>query len=442
MSFATRAAPSHGRHRIGLSLALAVSAMVASQLRAADPPVPPQVVDASTMTGKVMCGYQGWFNTPDDGAGRGWVHWGRKPLGPGDASFDLWPDVSELGPDERFATGFKYPDGRVAEVYSAYNPKTVARHFKWMRDYGIDGVFLQRFVSGVGKPDVMSHYERVLSNVRAGAEQYGRAWGMMYDLSGTRSDQIQKVYDDWKLLVDRDHITRDKQYIHQNGKPIVVLWGLGFADGRDPLLDAGPKLIDWLKRDPTYGGNTVMIGVPGNWRTTDTAAVPLAKFQRMLLAADIIQPWSVGSFNTIDGAIKKAQNTWAPDQQWCLAHGKQFMPVVFPGFTWHNLKSKRQKAPSDQIPRLGGRFLWTQYLQAKQLGVPMVYQAMFDEVDEGTAIFKVNSAVVPDGQGKSEFVSLHGLPSDFYLKLVGEATRLIRGEITPDQERLISPDRP
>jgi hypothetical protein len=33
---------------------------------------------------------------------------------------------------------------------------------------------------------------------------------------------------------------------------------------------------------------------------------------------------------------------------------------------------------------------------------------------------------------------MHGLPSDFYLKLVGEATQLIRGEITPDQESLIS----
>ena len=31
-------------------------------------------VDTRTLTGKVMSGYQGWFNTPDDGAGRGWVH--------------------------------------------------------------------------------------------------------------------------------------------------------------------------------------------------------------------------------------------------------------------------------------------------------------------------------------------------------------------------------
>ena len=56
----------------------------------------------------------------------------------------------------------------------------------------------------------------------------------------------------------------------------------------------------------------------------------------------------------------------------------------------------------------------------------MVYVAMFDEVDEGTAIFKcVND--VPIGQ-KSKFVTFEGLPGDFYLKMVGDATKLIRSE--------------
>ena len=65
-------------------------------------------VDTSTLTGKVMCGYQGWFNAPGDGAERGWVHWTKRggPLGPGNAKIDLWPDISELGAEERFPTGF------------------------------------------------------------------------------------------------------------------------------------------------------------------------------------------------------------------------------------------------------------------------------------------------------------------------------------------------
>jgi hypothetical protein len=56
---------------------------------------------------------------------------------------------------------------------------------------------------------------------------------------------------------------------------------------------------------------------------------------------------------------------------------------------------------------------------------------MFDEVDEGTAIFKcTNDPPV----GESQFVTYEGLPSDFYLRLVGQAARMIRGEIPPSDD--------
>lgn len=46
--------------------------------------------------GLVMAGYQGWFNTPGDGSGRGWHHYnGREGFRPGSCSVDLWPEVSE-----------------------------------------------------------------------------------------------------------------------------------------------------------------------------------------------------------------------------------------------------------------------------------------------------------------------------------------------------------
>ena len=50
-------------------------------------------VDTITLSNKVMCGYQGWFNAEGDGAERGWVHWTKRrgPLGPGNAKIDLWP---------------------------------------------------------------------------------------------------------------------------------------------------------------------------------------------------------------------------------------------------------------------------------------------------------------------------------------------------------------
>ena len=393
------------------------------------------VVPNISMTGKVMSGYQGWFNAPTDGANRGWRHWAGGTPQPGNASVDLWPDMSETGPDERFATGFKHKDGRVAEVYSAYKEKTVLRHFKWMRDYGLDGVFLQRFIGEVSNESGRNHFNAVLSSARKGAKEYGRVYGVMYDLSGMRAGGADTLINDWKSLYDATKLTTDGRYVRHNNKPVVVLWGLGFTEGGRPaLLEDGLKIVNFLKSDPVYGGNIVMLGVPYTWRTTDQPAVPFAKMEQLLLAADIISPWAVGRPSTPAQVVRNADQILKPDLDWCKAHGKEYMPVVFPGFSWFNLR--KGTTSSNQIPRLGGQFLWAQYTEAKRVGATMVYQAMFDEVDEGTAIFKVTNDI-PDGEGQSQFTTLEGLPSDFYLKLVGQGTRLIRGEIKAEDDTLV-----
>ena len=85
-----------------------------------------------------MCGYQGWFGAPGDGSQDDrWRHWtkGGGPLADGNAKIDLWPDISELSPAERFKTELKLPDGQTAQVFSSYVKATVLRHFLWMRDY-------------------------------------------------------------------------------------------------------------------------------------------------------------------------------------------------------------------------------------------------------------------------------------------------------------------
>ena len=386
-------------------------------------------VDTRTMTGKVLCGYQGWFAAEGDGCGRGWYHWhGRQGFKPGSCKIDLWPDVSELDADERYATPFLRADGRPAEVYSAFNSKTVIRHFKWMQDYGIDGVFVQRFAGEVFGDKGLRQFNVVLQNCRQGANLYGRAYAVMYDMSGIRSEQIDRVMDDWRLLVDRMQVTRDKAYLHHKGKPVVAVWGFGFNDGRKYTVADGLRLVKFLKDDAKYGGCTVMLGVPTYWRTLSRDCVSDPAMHELVLAGDVISPWTVGRYRTPEEAARYAKDTLAADVAWCRERGKECLPVVFPGFSWHNMKPE---SPTNQIPRLGGRFLWTQFAEAKRAGATMVYQAMFDEVDEGTAIFKcTNDPPV----GESQFVTYEGLPSDFYLRLVGRATQMIRGKIPLSDE--------
>ena len=91
--------------RTGVAAVVGVMAVVAPLLRAEERG--PAVVDASTMTRKVLAGYQGWFGCPGEGVSRGWRHWSRdgRRISPETVTFEMWPDVSELEADERFDFG-------------------------------------------------------------------------------------------------------------------------------------------------------------------------------------------------------------------------------------------------------------------------------------------------------------------------------------------------
>ncbi len=148
---------------------------------------------------------------------------------------------------------------------------------EWMKEYGIDGAFVQRFAVSTLRPESLNHCNTVLAHCREGANRYGRTYAVMYDLSGLRAGQVQQVIDDWKLLVDRMRIGRDKgdrAYLHHRGKPVVAVWGIGFNDGRKYSLEECERLVRFLKQDPQYGGSTVMVGVPTGWRTLDRDSVP------------------------------------------------------------------------------------------------------------------------------------------------------------------------
>src|SRR5258707_4703813 len=128
-------------------------------------------VDPSTLDNKVLIGYQGWFTCPEDGSGR-WTHWSRGAPSPETLTVDLYPDVSELGADERCAIPGMTIAGKPAYLFSSRNPKTVSRHFQWMKQYGLDGVLVQRFIGETRRK--RAEGDVVLKNIMNAARESGR----------------------------------------------------------------------------------------------------------------------------------------------------------------------------------------------------------------------------------------------------------------------------
>lgn len=383
-------------------------------------------VDPATLNRKMLLGYQGWFACPGDGSPvNAWIHWFRSQTPTAaNATVDFLPDVSELDADELFATSMTYSNGAPFKVYGAAQRKTVMRHFKWMRDYHIDGVFLQRFCSELGSSTFSAWRNQVTSNVWAGAEVHGRLFAIMYDISGQPgSTLVSTLTNDWNYLVNTMKVTSSPRYQRHRGKPVVAIWGFGFTD-RPGTPQEALTVINQFKS----AGFTVMGGVPTYWRTLNNDSQSDPAWAEVYRAFDIISPWAVGRYGDNAGADSFKQNLIAPDLALATSLGRDYMPVIFPGFSWHNLFST---SPSNLIPRNAGHFYWRQAYNAVAAGCTMVYGAMFDEVDEGTAMLKLapTPAELP-AQGTFVPLNVDGvnLPSDWYLRLAGAATRMLRGD--------------
>ena len=385
----------------------------------------------------VMCGYQAWFRAPGDGSGSDWGHYGRGgKFDKDNITIDFWPDVSDY--EKVYKTSFTYEDGSPAFVFSSVDKSTVDLHFKWMKEYGIDGVFMQRFF-GVARdrnPDKTGNI--ILRHALEASKKYDRAIAVMYDLSGLKAEgeDCSAIIEDWKYLVDEMKVTNrgeDQNYLYHNGKPLVTLWGIGFPDRPYDIRKIGVnRLIDFLKNDPVYGGCSVMLGVPTYFRSLDRDCLPDPYLHEVIRSADIVLPWMVQRFTPL---LHKEHDRYRDhvieDIAWCKEQGVDYVPIVYPGFSWRNLSLGRpglaRHTAYGAIPRLGGKFFWDLIHGAVEAGAEMLYVAMFDEIDEGTALIKISDNP-PDGPGY-RFVDNDGMPADHYLWLTGKAGQLLRDEI-------------
>ena len=106
-------------------------------------------VDPSTLDGKVLVGYQGWFTCPGDGTGR-WTHWSRGVPTPETLTVDLYPDLREYEADELCEVPGMTIGDKPAYLFSSRNAKTVSRHFRWMKEYELDFQFAKFFNVNLG----------------------------------------------------------------------------------------------------------------------------------------------------------------------------------------------------------------------------------------------------------------------------------------------------
>ena len=123
----------------------------------------------------------------------------------------MYPDLRELDADERCAVPGMTIGGQPAYLFSSRNQKTVSRHFRWMQQYGLDGVLAQRFVGTIrGKH---ADGDLVLKNIMAAAKESGRTFAIEYDISGGNPETfVQTLKDDWMYLVDELKVTSHPNY--------------------------------------------------------------------------------------------------------------------------------------------------------------------------------------------------------------------------------------
>ncbi len=132
-----------------------------------------------------------------------------------------------------------------------------------------------------------------------------------------------------------------------------------------------------------------MGGTPARWGTLTVDSPPDPAWAGVYAAMDVVQPWTIGRYGTLEAVDKWKDDVLVPDVKLRGAKPPDLHAGDFSGI--FVAQSEDGTAKENQIPRLRGEFLWRQAYNAKMAGAKVLKIAMFDEVDEGTAIFKAAS---------------------------------------------------
>ena len=401
------------------------------------------------LRGRLVVGYQGWFGCPGDfGSNRVWQHWFLNGVQPQHFTVDLLPSLTGFETSDLCDTGLVRPDGSKLYLYSAQNPHVVATHFRWMREHGIDGAAVQRFVAAIVDPEKRRRSDKMLRNVMAAAAAEQRVFYLTYDVSqADPATVIDTIRSDWRHLVDDLGLTASPGYLFDDGKPVLELWGFGFIDHPGSPLEVAALIRELKTGRNGSGAVRVVGGVPTSWRTLAGDSQSDPAWAATYRGFNVISPWSVGRFHDAAGADAFRNKQLEPDLAETRRLGIGYMPVIFPGFSWSNMQRNRgqqARAILNQIPRRCGTFLWRQVYNVLGSGADMMYAAMFDEFDEGTALLPTITR--PDDVPLGAVVVTHDddgchLRDDWYLQITGKAAQLLRTGAAPppDLSTLLTP---
>jgi hypothetical protein len=363
---------------------------------------------AGDVVGKITIGYQGWFSASGDGSPlNSWQH----------QNLENWPDVRQYtntySGDPFNQAGVAQPpftgnlgNGQPAKMFSSDDQQVSNTHCLWMQQNGIDCIALQRFGSYTTAGAVKDFHDAVDLKMMTAAQTYGRKFFIMYDCNAT-----SPVTTDWtNTIVNAQHLTSSSAYAQQNGKPVVCLYGIGLS-GRGATAD-WVTTINWFKSQGCY----VIGGVTWGFSTNT--------YLDAVNACDMVMPWAVGRTNTTN-----FQAQYATDLAYCNAHGIDYQADIYAGTAFYNSDATRAK---NQIPRVHGDFMWSQFAAAKSAGVTNVYISMFDEMNEATGILNCaeDASSIPAG---NYFLTLDAdgthVSSDYYLRLVNDGSKMVKGTI-------------
>ena len=377
---------------------------------------------AGDVVGKITVGYQGWFACIGDGAPiDAWWHWSSnegQPPSPSNNVIKAWPDMSEY--TNVFQTAYApLGTGAPATLFSSFDQQTISTHFQWMQENGCDTAALQRFDPNTAEGPTRN---AITALVNTAAQAYDRKFYIMYDATGWTNMETEMPAD-WTANMSK--YISSSAYAHQNGKPVVGIWGFGFNDTQHPWTAAAcQSVINFFEGQGCY----VMGGVPTYWRTgaNDSRAGYLSVYSSF----NMISPWMVGRIGTAADSDNFYTNVNVGDQTYCNANGIDYQPCVLPGDVSAN-------------QRANGTFMWEQFYNMVRVGAQGIYISMFDEFGEGNQICKTAASLsgVPVGSG---LLALdeggQACSTDFYLRITNDGGRMFKGEIALTKVLPTSPE--